>query len=376
MTDLIESRKKVADAAMRLGTSLPNLDKANQASQDWYKVARDNAFEKIQELKSAETFESPLDIIVVGSIARGEASVGQSDFDSFLVAYQSVSDPSEIQIIREAAKHAKSVLEMKPEGTFTGFGNVISGLDLVNAIGLEGDTNQNHTFRTLLLLESKSLFSEEGRADLVKSVIQRYLFDYLGGAGQAPNPKRGVPRFLLNDVVRYWRTLAVDYQSKRWEELHGKKWGLRYLKLRSSRKLLYAGTIISLFLPRIRKDALSVGLLFDQFELTPMARLAQIEGFIEDAKIRSVLKEIFELGDYFCGRFADEDFRTEVSGVENPRDPDAPLGFKEARKKTMKLEECLEALFMSTSPLEGAGAIEPSGEPLSMAHLSQRYLLF
>ena len=43
------------------------------------------------------------------------------------------------------------------------------------------------------------------------------------------------PRFLLNDLVRYWRTIAVDFESKM-RARKGEGWGLRNGTLRLSRK--------------------------------------------------------------------------------------------------------------------------------------------
>jgi hypothetical protein len=47
-------------------------------------------------------------------------------------------------------------------------------------------------------------------------------------------------RFLLNDLVRYWRTIAVDFESKM-RARKGEGWGLRNTKLRLSLKALFAG---------------------------------------------------------------------------------------------------------------------------------------
>jgi hypothetical protein len=90
-------------------------------------------------------------------------------------------------------------------------------------------------------------------------------------------------------VIRYWRTIAVDFESKM-RSRKGEGWGLRNAKLRLSRKALFAGGLLPLLeCYRYPADRM-LDYLDEQMSLPPLDRIA--DAFVDhdavDAGVRTL----------------------------------------------------------------------------------------
>lgn len=176
-------------------------------------------------------------LVLFGSFARCEMLQG-SDCDWGLLI-DGVVNTRHTTLEREIGSAIKRVSK-EPGGTGT-FGNMIFSHDLVHRIGGVEDTNKNLTIRMLLFLESRCFNARASESsqvwtNVVSNILERYFEE---DVHFSPTGKRRVPRFLLNDLTRYWRTICVDYAAK-CRVQDGKKWALRNAKIRFSRKLLFA----------------------------------------------------------------------------------------------------------------------------------------
>lgn len=277
-------------------TSDPIADLERATGTNWsaIKGAATAATEKrntlVDELTKAKLVPPDSTFVMFGSLARNEVTAG-SDLDWTLLV-DGQCDTRHLDVTKEIKRLVEK--DNKPPGPTALFGTMAFSHELVHLIGGEADSNRNTTRRILLLLESRGLVDDDPVRDRVlRSVLKRYLQEDLGYHA-FHEWKRRVPRFLLNDIVRFWRTMTVDYATKR-RDRDGKGWALRNFKLRLSRKLTFtAGLAMCMSCQLCPPEAL-VDAKFDE----PADFYAELENYLVGFSNKPPLQVVAELVLYF-----------------------------------------------------------------------------
>jgi predicted nucleotidyltransferase len=274
---------------------------------DRLKSREKDSAEKIKKLaKSLEELNSLRDvgnlcIYATGSYGRLEASA-YSDLDLFFVQTsddkassigrieQALLDADVIRLVRELG-----FPEFSRDGQFLQVHQLAAILE--NLGGQEDDFRNYFTARLLLLLESRPLYAVPVYERALKRLVEAYYRDY------QDHEKDFRPVFLANDIVRFWKTLCLNYEHRRNRQTDDQviraKSHLKNFRLKFSRLLTCYSALAWI---ASKETGPGPEGIFEMVSLTPTGRLRALRGF--DSKAESYVASALEQYTWFLDAIA------------------------------------------------------------------------
>jgi predicted nucleotidyltransferase len=278
-------------------------------------------------------------VITCGSYARREAS-RSSDLDFYSVTTDG-NWSGEAGWQEEITKLVNQEVGKLPS-TQGAFATNIPKKELLENYGGSNDSNETITRRMLYLLEGEYLTNEAEFKAIRRQIIERYVKN-------TPSDHQ-IAFYFLNDVVRYWRTMAVDYADKTYGARNPKPWAIRNIKLVFSRKLIYASGLFSIALTADRTLERKIEILDDLFSRTPIERIKYVCG-------QEASKRLFELYDVFLGHMSDPVTRDQLDKLDQ-RDRFKNKWFRDIKNEghyfSRELMSLLQKTFHASHPIHMA----------------------
>lgn len=221
------------------------------------------------------TEHNGLCIYVTGSFGRLEASK-YSDLDLFFIKGDG-SSSGDMSRIDEILMNAALITACRDIGfpEFSGDGEYLEVhylSKMLDQLGGRMDDYENlFTARLLLLLESLPIYNEQLYLESLRKITRSYFRDY-------PDHEDNFrPTFLVNDILRFWKTLCLNYEHSRNRSYNDgtevQKSQLRNLKLKFSRMLTCFSLAIPLPVPR---TSIGIDECVQLIQQRPLDRLKQV----------------------------------------------------------------------------------------------------
>jgi hypothetical protein len=184
-------------------------------------------------ISSKEYFRDPgVTVFAAGSMGRADMGV-RSDLDLFLLATKAFNDAEKNQLI-ECLDDVNLSLGY-PQFMNRRYVKVYDLGDLLRKTGSPQDDSENYfTARMLLLLEAQPLVNDQTFRQIRDQILSQYFRDERGKSSYRP-------LFVLNDILRFWRTLCLNYETLRHEA--GRPWWKKNISLKFSRMLTVYATV-------------------------------------------------------------------------------------------------------------------------------------
>jgi hypothetical protein len=238
-------------------------------------------------------------VAVAGSLGRMEACP-LSDVDYIILSYEPTQNvATDLEQLRGVVSEL-GLSGPKADGVFS---TQSSLQELIDNVGTSNESLGLLARRILLLVESQPVFEDDHFQIALDAVFDRY-------AAQVRREPSKHFVFLLNDLIRYFRSVCVNYESTFWRE--NEKWPIRNLKLRHSRVLMYAGLLVLIGEASRRDSSERIGYIRDRLHLTPLERLSAVYAEHHDDNFQ----RLASLYDVFLQQLSDPDTRRQLQAVD------------------------------------------------------------
>ena len=151
----------------------------------------------------------------------------------------------------------------------------------------QDDANNTFTGRLLLLLESQPIFGESVFQRIRRDCLDQYWVDF------SDHHSDFLPSFLVNDILRFWRTLCINYESG--EDQFPEKRRAKNLKLKYSRLLTCFSAIVGMHVEFQKNSTVTIDSAIEILNRSPMDRLIFLKTLGNS--------EINSLVDSMCGMY-------------------------------------------------------------------------
>ncbi len=164
----------------------------------------------------------------------------------------------------------------------------------------------------LFLLEGKWLFNKNKFESYRSQLLEKYIKEDI--------PDHQLNKFFLNDIIRYYRTIATDFEYKVAEK--EQSWGLRNIKLRFSRKLLYFGGIIVVAETSHKTRNEKIETTKKLLDMSPLERIEELSNVTPDnifTPYETFLKKVSDKETRDLLKLVDKDKRNECEEFKSLR---------------------------------------------------------
>lgn len=147
-------------------------------------------------------------VYVTGSCGRGDMGPA-SDLDPYVVRVDGSVNDADRDVLATALADAVKKVGLPDLDNNGEYARLVQAESLFNQLGSPQDDQQNAlTRRMLLLLESRPLVNKGAYDLLLASTINEYW------KNEREHPTDYLPIVLVNDIVRYWRIVLLNHESR------------------------------------------------------------------------------------------------------------------------------------------------------------------